>query len=124
MIYTSYFANVSKLPDNFCAISISASPPAKWKGPQYKILAPTYDILMDYKTGQIDENTYTKRYEKDVLSKQDPVKTAKILKQIAGKKEVCIVCFEKDGDFCHRHIVEKWFKENGIECKEFTKEDA
>ena len=119
MIYTSYFANVSKLPNNICAISISAKPPAKWKGPQYKILAPTYEILSAWKAGEIDEEIYKQRFKAEVLDKQKAESVVKILKQIAGKKDVCLCCYEKPEDFCHRHEVSKWLNENGFECKEY-----
>ena len=36
---------------------------------------------------------------------------------------IALVCYEKPSDFCHRHLVADWFNKNGIECKEFTKED-
>lgn len=119
MIYTSYFANASKLPNNICAISIAAKPPKGWKGPQYKILSPKYDILMDWKNDG-DTSKYIERFNNEVLSNQNPEKTVKLLKQIAGNRDICLLCYEKPEDFCHRHLVAKWLTENGFECIEYT----
>jgi hypothetical protein len=30
-----------------------------------------------------------------------------------------LLCWERNGN-CHRHIVAKWLRENGIECEEVT----
>jgi uncharacterized protein (DUF488 family) len=34
--------------------------------------------------------------------------------------KVILICYEKPSDFCHRHLVAKWFIENGINCEEFS----
>ena len=58
MIYTSYFAKVKNLPSNILAISISLSPPKGWKGPQYKVIAPTSDILLSWKENNDRQNSF------------------------------------------------------------------
>lgn len=68
MIYTTYFANLGKLPPDIVPISIARKNPIGWKGKNYKRLAPPYDILSWYKaTG--DESTYRRHYERDVLGR-------------------------------------------------------
>ena len=32
---------------------------------------------------------------------------------------IALVCYEKPQDFCHRHLVAKWFEENGIIVEEW-----
>jgi hypothetical protein len=32
---------------------------------------------------------------------------------------VALMCFEKPDDFCHRHLVADWLRQNGYECKEW-----
>ena len=34
-------------------------------------------------------------------------------------KEICLICYEKPSDFCHRHLVADWLNKNGFECKEY-----
>ena len=37
-----------------------------------------------------------------------------------SNKDICLMCYEKPSDFCHRHLVANWLNENGIECKEWS----
>ena len=34
-------------------------------------------------------------------------------------KDIVLLCYERPTDFCHRHLVSAWFREHGIECKEY-----
>lgn len=34
-------------------------------------------------------------------------------------KEICLICYEKPSDFCHRHLVADWLNKNGVKCKEY-----
>lgn len=126
MIYTSYFAQIKNLPDNIVPISICAKAPAWYNGLQYKKLAPTYDILMSYKK-DLDKESYTKRFSDEILKQYDVEQIIDDLILICHEndfygKSVCLLCYEKPTDFCHRHLVANWFAENGFECKEWHKE--
>lgn len=119
MIYTTYFANLGKLPPDVVPISIARKNPIGWKRKSYKRLAPPYEILSWYKaTG--DESTYRRHYERDVLGRLDVEKAYNYLHDIlAGGKDFTLVCYERPEKFCHRHIVADWFKRNGYECEEW-----
>lgn len=39
------------------------------------------------------------------------------------KEHLVLVCFEKSDDFCHRNIVSKWMRENGVMAREATDND-
>ena len=118
MIYTSYFSAVKKLPSNICAISIAGWPPKGWKGPQYKALAPKWNFFSKWKENH-DNDYYIEHFNKEVLEPLSPESVVKLLKQIAGSKDVCLCCFESPGEFCHRHLVANWLNKNGYECKEY-----
>ena len=118
MIYTTYFAKLRKLPDNIEPISIAIYPIRNWSGKQYKKLAPTAQILSDYKkTG--DEIAYTEKYQTR-LSRLDADEVVKELRALAKDKDIALVCYEKPSDFCHRHLVAKWLKAEGYEVEEFV----
>ena len=68
------------------------------------VLAPSASILLDYKAGRIDTYEYTYRYKEEVLAYLDPAETFDALGH-----DAVLCCFEKKGDFCHRHIVANWF---------------
>lgn len=124
MIYTSYFAKLKDLPDNIIPISICGKAPDWYKGLQYKKLAPKYGFFIKWKETH-DNDYYIKCYNEQVLNKLDAINVVRDLTYIVSKdttgEYICLVCYEKPGDFCHRHLVADWLSKNGFECKEFTK---
>ena len=126
MIYTSYFAKLRNLPWYYKPISICAKPPNGYSGLQYKKLAPTYSILMNYKKN-LDKELYTERFEKEILDKLNPEDVVKELLTLAGNfkgvnysPEIVLVCYEKPTDFCHRHLVADWLNEYGYDVQELN----
>ena len=124
MIYTSYFAKLKSLPENVIPISICGKAPDWYKGLQYKKLAPKYDFFMKWKETH-DNDYYIKCFNEQVLSKLNATEVVLDLSRMIsdlnlGKKAaICLICYEKPTDFCHRHLVAEWLKENGFYCKEW-----
>lgn len=108
-IYTTYFARIKKHSD-ILPIAICAKPPKGFNGPVLSELAPTFDILMQYKeTG--DEARYIARFNDEILGLISPQAVYCLIEDIAkanNADKVALVCFEKSGDFCHRHLVSAW----------------
>lgn len=98
---TSYFAKY-KGSDG---VAICLYKPYWFKGEHYPTLAPTKEILEDYKNGDIDEEEYIRRYKEDVLSKLNPKEVYNDL------KDKVLLCYERYDKFCHRHIVAQWLSE-------------
>ena len=129
MIYTTYFAKLSKLPYGTVPVAICAKVPDWYKGKQYKKLAPTYDILMQWKSSP-NPHLYTSRFNSEILAHLNPLDTIiDIINLIDPNGEdddiplnIALVCYEKSEDFCHRHLVSKWFNDNGIGCEEWVDE--
>jgi len=116
-IYTSYFAKEKVLNElGILPISISLFPPKWFTGQRLHYLAPKKFMLDDSMT----EEEYEKHYI-DILEKVD-IKTLGItLRDIAHGKDVAFLCFEKPGDFCHRHILAKWLsKKTGVDIQEYV----
>ena len=125
-IYTSYFANIRNMSTNdIIPIAICAKPPEWYSGQIYKKIAPTYDILMQYKNGKIDWSTYERRYNNEVLSKinQHIVYNDLVnLAMDAGWEEgkiIVTLCYEKYSDNCHRHPWATWMRNAGFDVKEY-----
>jgi hypothetical protein len=117
-IYTSYFARGKTLKAHKVKmVSIALYPPTNVKCIAMPSLAPTHSILYDkYRT----DDRYTHRYKSEVLQKLDPQKVLADLVAIAQGSDIALCCYEKPGDFCHRHIVAEWLKENtGVEIEEY-----
>ena len=133
MIYTSYFANLRKLPENIIPISICGKAPDWYKGLQYKKLAPKYDFFMEWKKNH-DNDYYIKCFKEQVLDKLNVDDVVKELDSLLIDvtttlnykvdsmlvPRIALVCYEKPSDFCHRHLVADWFNKNLIACEEWS----
>ena len=120
-IYTSYFAVARKLPAEIVQISIALHPPKGYKGAKYTKLAPTEAIMRRYKAGG-GTDEYRSLYNRDVLSKRNADDLVANLEQYFGGRDVCFLCYEKPGDFCHRHIVAEWLEQSGYDVTEWKPE--
>lgn len=124
MIYTTCFANLRNLPHNITPISICAKAPSWYNGLEYKNLAPSYDILIEWKSDP-NEERYIRRFNDEILSKlnQDEViNDLGFLCEFNQSKHIALVCYEKSDDFCHRHLVSEWLRNNDYNVEEFKKE--
>lgn len=117
-MYTSYFANLRKLPKDIVPIAICAKPPNWYGGARYNRLAPPYDVLMGYKRDG-DAEKYVREYKKRVLDALNPDRVIDELFRISGGKAFAMLCYEKPDDFCHRHIVAEWLREHDFEVEEW-----
>lgn len=123
MIYTSYFAKIRSLPENVIPISICGKAPDWYKGLQYKKLAPKYEFFMEWKKTH-DNDYYIKCFNEQVLNKLNAtdvvIEIANMIRDdnVHGD-HICLVCYEKPNDFCHRHLVADWFMKNGFLCEEY-----
>jgi uncharacterized protein YeaO (DUF488 family) len=117
-IYTSYFSNGKRLSAaNVVMVGVALFPPKWFYGTSLKQVAPKYSILKDT---IFTKERYTQRYRNEVLSHVDPYWVIEVLERISGGRDVALCCFEKPGDFCHRHILAQWLMENtGVEVTEF-----
>jgi len=110
-MYTSYFAKYKG--SEGVAITVTLPAWAK-KHKRYAPLTPTSELLWAYKNGRINELQYEKQYLKIL---EDRGLTPKQVLQDLGNDAV-LLCFEKTGYFCHRHIAAEWLRKNGIEVHE------
>lgn len=90
LIYTSYFAQVKNLPSDIVPISIAAKQVPGWRYPVYKALAPTYNILYDYKRDG-DKDHYVAAYLRDVLRYLSPEKVVADLEKLSGGKDIAFI---------------------------------
>lgn len=123
-IATGYYALAQRYADEgYALVGISRMTP--WFITRYpffyqlKEFAPSEDILKL----RDDPIEYTKRYEKEVLAKLDPMKVFEKLSNLARKAntdKVILLCYEAPDKFCHRHLVAEWLmKKFGMRIEEF-----
>ena len=115
LIGTGYFAQTKMYVDmGYAPISISLKQP--WfvngiiKPLVYDKLAPTREIL-----GLKDNpEEYTRRYKKDVLGEHAAADVYRDLVRLAKwtlLNNIVLLCWERSGKFCHRHIVANWLSD-------------
>ena len=107
---TSYFSKSGKNPKS---ISIAGSSPKGFIGKKYAPLTPTWEMVRKYKlTG--DEKTYREKYFKLIMERGlTPMKIYNDLGEGA-----IMLCWEKSGSFCHRHLIAEWMEKSGIKVTE------
>jgi hypothetical protein len=116
-IRTGNFANVKKYEKSgYFPISIALSA-RYFNGKAYRALAPMWEFKDD------EPEIYIPKYKK-ILSLLNTRKVLNDLLLLSGNKDIVLLCHEKEGDFCHRHIVAEWLsKEFNIEVLELGKMD-
>jgi uncharacterized protein YeaO (DUF488 family) len=68
-------------------------------------LAPSKELLMDWKNGKLTEVSYTRRFLHE-MGREESCGSIKNFAKMAETKTITFLCFEKeDGSFCHRHIL-------------------
>lgn len=123
MILTSYFANIRNLPDNCEPIAICGKRPDSYTGKYVTYLAPKKYFFNIWRETR-DNEYYIKHFNEEVLSVLDPKTVESWLLTMANGKIPVLICYEKPGNFCHRHLVAKWLNDANIECKEFVKDES
>ena len=122
MIYTTYFAKVKDLPETITPVSIARKAPDGWNNLTYTKLAPTKEILSDWKENP-NESKYFNQFFDKVLGKLHADEVLAELYALVNTADIALVCYEKTGDSCHRHLVADWFKESGFEAEEYAWEN-
>lgn len=125
MIYTSYFGQLRNFPVNFIPISICGGVPKWYDGAQYKKVAPKWSFFSVWKSTHDDEY-YVEHFNREVLGPLNPQKVLDDIQALIPEKirnemsapvwendnvHVVLLCYEKRGDFCHRHLVSKWIND-------------
>ncbi len=107
-MFTSYFANVKKLPTDLVPVSIARGSPRGFTGKKELRLAPTWAML------KMTKADYDARFA-EMLAQLDPAE----IYQTLGENAV-LLCWEKPGDACHRRLVAEWLEAAfGIQIPEY-----
>lgn len=100
------------MADGLYPVSIAGKCPDWYHGAEYKKLAPKWSFFSKWKNGSHkgDNDYYIKNFYELVLDKLDPEQVIKELEGFTGvsSDKIILLCYEKPGDFCHRHLVADW----------------
>ena len=72
-----------------------------------------------------DNDYYIKCFNEQVLSKLSAIDVVLDFSRLSygfniGENDICLICYEKPSDFCHRHLVADWLNKNGFRCDTCT----
>lgn len=121
-MFTGYFANLKKY-QGLIPIAICQFLP-KYIGNilSYKKVAPPAHLVLECKNNGINRKQYIQTYSEEVLNHLDANKVLDDLRSLSGNhlSEIILLCYEKPGDLCHRHLFADWLRsKKGIEISEF-----
>lgn len=126
-IFTSYYANIKNIPEDYTLISISGGITddiLKAIDIHDKSLAPSWSIYKEYKDSP-DTEKYTERFQAEILPKVNLnyklQEWQEISNNINKSDTFVLLCYETPNDFCHRHLVAEAFKEIGVTATEYKK---
>jgi hypothetical protein len=121
-IYTSYFHTIPKLRNaGILPVIISmSSPPEMQDICSFSKLAPSRTLVGLYKSGGLTDRTYIELYSAQVLSRwasTDALYTE--LSNLTEGQDCALLCWEKPGTFCHRHLVADFLTAGGYPVSEW-----
>ena len=118
MIYTGYFDRLSDYKeDGLTPVDIGGYSPPGYVGLRFRDLAPKKVWWQEWHDKNLSDDWYEEKYRKTVLNLLDPHETAGRIHALG--RNVVLLCREKPPQFCHRHLAAKWFRENGINVREY-----
>ena len=125
LIYTSYYSRLRRIDGSvYYPIAISAYVPKFFSGLSFLMLAPSRELVLAYKNAVgMTEEKFTALYTADRLWTHTPSEIVdRIFGAVPNGMTPVLLCYEKSGDFCHRHILARWLTEGGYPCQELHEE--
>lgn len=95
MLLEGYLANLKKYPKDEIKIYVTRTAGS--------ILAPSWELLNDFKSGKIDWVRYERRYINEMANPK-AIRTMLKIKSLSEKTNVRLICYEKNPP-CHRFIL-------------------
>lgn len=113
MIYTGYYAN---LPDDILIVSISNSQPKGCNFPTLEALAPPWNLVRSFKSGEISWDVFKSMYTSHL--DQLPQRVWDDFMNFNG--DMLMACWEAPSKNCHRHILRDYMRVKGIPVEEYS----
>lgn len=122
-VYTSYYGNVKALNKaGIVPVGISIGIPKWYSGANLQQLAPTWKMVREY-----SRERYIAAYFQilERIGVDEIRHSFERMSEWNNGKDIALLCYEKPGDFCHRHLLAEWWAEKtGEGIEEFgEKED-
>ncbi|MGL5315299.1 MAG: DUF488 family protein, N3 subclade [Peptostreptococcaceae bacterium] len=123
-LYTTSFWNMKRIPPNTVKIAIVRSLSDKMKATVdlkdvqiMQGLSPSFKTLGEYKKTN-DWGMYTKNFANDMRTQLFGEALSRVMQYLDSGHNVCLLCYEKNGEKCHRSIIAREIKGRGYEWME------
>lgn len=130
MLYLNYLANRDETPEGIKEYLIVRIPPRYIHLPSSGLihkpqLSPSSDLLLSYKNGKISFEVFKEKFHQELNTRQDLKQAVKELAaELQKGADICLLCFEKDSDECHRKLIAEFIKETyGLDYVDIRKEE-
>ncbi len=68
-------------------------------------LSPKPELLFAYKQGKIDWDTFVHEFLNQLRENAECLEAIQTLHELSKEEDITLLCFERDGNPCHRHLV-------------------
>ena len=68
-------------------------------------LSPNQKLLFEYKEGKIGWEAFKQQFVAQLRNDMDCLEAIHALHSMSGSEDVTLLCYEKSGNPCHRHLV-------------------
>lgn len=103
-LFTGYFANVKKYEEKgYIPVSVAGITPDFFTGEKWSDFAPRKEFFSEWKKGLITDRKYMEKYLEYL--KTIPKEDIEELREMTREGRYVMCCYEKTGDFCHRHYL-------------------
>ncbi len=73
--------------------------------------------------GDITQERYVELYNREILGRLRVEDVVREIETLSEDRDAALLCYEKPGDFCHRHLLADWLtRESGLVVEEFDPE--
>lgn len=104
MIYTGYYGGLTRIVGDIAKVQVSNSAPVPVDIKFEKAIPDWAFIVKPYKDGLITKEEYEQRYTLQLNKFRENILGVTKYFSSTGKDYI-LLCYEKPGDFCHRHIL-------------------
>lgn len=80
----------------------------------YKDLSPSMMLIKRYKSGRITWKRFLILYKKEISENPDNLELIKAIRRRSENENITLLCFEPDGEPCHRHVLRETIKKSNF----------
>jgi uncharacterized protein YeaO (DUF488 family) len=79
-----------------------------------KDLSPSRELLFKYNEGKLDWSEFEASFLSEIRNNNDSLNAIDALRKASRSIDITLLCYEKDGQPCHRYLVKDLIEKNPI----------